>query len=60
LKGHWKYLDDGTDQYLFDLSVDQRERANFRSKNPAMFEQLRSDFRQWESTMLPRPPARIR
>jgi arylsulfatase A-like enzyme len=31
-KGHWKYLDDGTDQYLFDLSVDQRERANFRSR----------------------------
>jgi len=60
LKGHWKYLDDGTDQYLFDLSVDQRERANFRSKNPAIFEQLRSDFKQWESTMLPRPPARIR
>ena len=26
----------------------------------AIFEQLRSDFRQWESTMLPRPPARIR
>jgi arylsulfatase A-like enzyme len=60
LKGHWKYLDDGTEQYLFDLTVDQRERANFREKNPALFEQLQSEFKQWESTVLPRPPARVR
>ena len=60
LKDHWKYLDDGTKQYLFDLSVDQRERANFREKKPALFEQLQSEFKQWESTVLPRPPLRVR
>jgi arylsulfatase A-like enzyme len=60
LKGRWKYLHDGTNEYLFDLSVDQRERANFREQNPEMFEELKKDFKGWESTVLPRPPARVR
>lgn len=60
LKGHWKYLNDGTREYLFDLSVDQRERANQRESNPAMFEQLKKEFSAWESTVLPRPPVRQR
>ena len=60
LKGPWKYLNDGSREYLFNLSVDQREQANFRDQNPAMFNQLRSEFKSWESTVLPRPPARSR
>lgn len=59
LKGSWKYLHDGTNEYLFNLDVDQRERNNFRIQNPAMFEQLKKDFAAWESTVLPRPPARV-
>jgi arylsulfatase A-like enzyme len=58
LKGRWKYLNDGSREYLFNLSIDQREQANFRDENPAMFNQLRSEFKNWESTVLPRPPAR--
>lgn len=54
----WKYLHDGTNEYLFNLDVDQRERANFRTQNPAMFEQLKKEFAAWESTVLPRLPAR--
>jgi arylsulfatase A-like enzyme len=60
LKGRWKYLDDGSTEYLFDLSVDQREQADFREHNPAVFEQLKNDFKQWDATVLPRPPARVR
>jgi len=60
LSGHWKYLNDGTNEYLFDLSIDQRERANFREHNPNMFTKLKNEFKTWESTVLPRPPARIR
>jgi arylsulfatase A-like enzyme len=60
LKGHWKYLKDGTDEYLFDLLVDEREQANFREKNPKMFTQLRDEFKKWDSTVLPRPPVRKR
>ncbi len=60
LKGSWKYLRDGEDEYLFDLSVDEREQANYRELNPAMFTQLRSEFKKWDATVLPRPPARRR
>ena len=60
LKGHWKYLRDGKDEYLFDLSVDEREQANFREKNPKMFTQLRDEFKKWDSTVLPRPAPRQR
>jgi arylsulfatase A-like enzyme len=59
-QGHWKYLRDGAEEYLFDLSVDEREQANFRELNPAMFTRLRDEFTKWNSTVLPRPPARQR
>lgn len=57
-RGRWKYLNDGTREYLFDLSIDQREQANFREQNPAIFNQLRNEFQKWQSQVLPRPPAR--
>ncbi len=60
LNGHWKYLKDGKDEYLFDLSVDEREQANYRELNSTMFTQLRDEFKKWNSTMLPRPPVRQR
>lgn len=60
LRGRWKYVRDGDQEYLFDLSVDEREQANFREQNPAMFTQLRDAFKSWEATVLPRPPARRR
>jgi len=60
LKGRWKYLKDGKEEYLFDLLTDQHEQADFREKNPAMFDQLRSEFKKWDSTVLARPPARVR
>ncbi len=56
--GRWKYLNDGTREYLFDLSIDQREQANYHDQNPAMFNQLRNEFQKWQSQVLPRPPAR--
>ena len=60
VKWPWKYLHDGTNEYLFNLDVDQRERANFSTQNPALFEQLKKDFATWESTVLPRLPAPAR
>jgi hypothetical protein len=60
LKSPWKYLNDGTNEYLFNLDVDQRERANFRTQNPAMFEQLKKEFADWDTTVLPRLPVRVR
>lgn len=60
IKGRWKYLKDGARESLFDLSVDERERADFREQNPTMFTQLKNEFKSWESTVLPRPAPRVR
>ena len=60
LKGRWKYVNDGTKDYLFNLAVDEREQQDFREQNPAMFTQLRDQFVQWDKTVLPRPAPRRR
>jgi len=60
LNGPWKYVNDGTQEYLFNLSVDEREQGNFREQNPSMFTRLRDEFKKWDSMVLPRPPARRR
>ena len=56
--GRWKYLNDGQKEYLFDLSIDQRERADFKEQHPDVFRRLRSEFQGWQAQVLPRPPAR--
>ncbi len=53
--GQWKYLTDAGKEYLFDLSLDQREQADFKKKNPEMLGQLRSEFQKWQEQVLPRP-----
>ncbi len=58
LSGKWKYLNDGEREYLFDLSVDQREQADFKEQNPDMLRQLRSEFQKWQAQVLPRPEGR--
>jgi arylsulfatase A-like enzyme len=58
VNGRWKYLNDGTREYLFDLSIDEHEQANFRDQHPRIFEQLRTEFKKWEASVLPRPAKR--
>ena len=60
LSGRWKYVRDGDNEYLFDLSVDEREQANFREQNPAMFSALLDAYKKWDATLLPRPAPRRR
>jgi arylsulfatase A-like enzyme len=55
VRGPWKYLNDGTREYLFNLSIDEREQADFREKNPEVFNQLKLAFKDWDATVLPRP-----
>ncbi|MBA3806070.1 MAG: sulfatase-like hydrolase/transferase, partial [Acidobacteria bacterium] len=57
-RGKWKYVNDGERQYLFDLSIDQREQSDFKEKHPDVIRQLRSEFQEWQSHVLPRPEAR--
>lgn len=55
--GKWKYLRDGKNEFLFDLSVDEREQADFKDSHPEILERLRSEFTKWESEMQRYPAA---
>ena len=53
-KGKWKYYSDGERPWLFDLTFDQREHADFSKKNPDMLKRLNAEFDEWNKLMLPR------
>ena len=53
--GVWKYLSIDGSEFLFDLSRDQRERANMRYREPKKFEELRRAYFEWDASMPPRP-----
>lgn len=56
--GKWKYLKEGKDDFLFDLTVDQREQADFKEKNPDVLRRIRAEYQRWDSQMLPLPERR--
>ena len=51
----WKYLSIGGHHYLFDLSRDERERANLARREPALLAELRACYEAWERSMPPIP-----
>lgn len=51
--GDWKYLKINDNEFLFDVVVDERERANLREKHPAVFERLRRQWETWDAGFLP-------
>ncbi len=55
--GKWKYLIEGTTEYLFNLSVDEREQAEFKDAEPAVRDRLRKGFEEWQSKVLAYPTA---
>ena len=54
-EGKWKYYREGNSRKLFDLTVDEREQADFSSKHPEIMHRLINDFDKWNDQMLPRP-----
>ena len=52
--GDWKYFRQGNNRYLFNLSLDAHEQANFVSKNPDVLARLAAEFTKWDQQMLPR------
>ena len=56
-KGKWKYLREGSTEFLYDLSVDEREQAEFGRKHPAIVTGLRQEFDAWQSEMAKYPAA---
>jgi arylsulfatase A-like enzyme len=54
--GEWKYLVLDGDEFLFDLSRDQRERANLARRHPDRLADLRTRYAAWEASLPPIPP----
>ena len=53
--GTWKYIREGTNESLHDLSVDEREQANFAEAHQEKLAALRRQFNNWESQMVSYP-----
>jgi arylsulfatase A-like enzyme len=53
--GDWKYLRLGGKEHLFDLSRDERERADRKAEEPQRLAALRDAWAAWNATMLPYP-----
>ncbi len=51
--GDWKYLRTDSNEFLFDVVQDPRERANLRNRRKDVFERLKGEWDAWSSTMLP-------
>jgi arylsulfatase A-like enzyme len=50
-EGDWKYLRVDGHDYLFDLSRDERERANQAGRDPQRLVRLREDWEAWNAGM---------
>ena len=49
--GDWKYLRVDGNDYLFDLSADERERANLGRREPERLAAMRADWEGWNAGM---------
>ncbi len=58
-RGDWKYLKVADQEFLFDLSFDWRERANFNEERPDLLSELREMWLQWNEEMLPLPETEV-
>ena len=50
-EGRWKYLEDDSTQFLFDIDADEAERNNLYSEHTDVANRLRADLDAWESRM---------
>ena len=49
--GEWKYLSIESDEFLFNLASDERERANQAKREPQRLAALRGRYAAWEKTL---------
>jgi arylsulfatase A-like enzyme len=55
--GAWKWASFDGEEYLFNLALDARERANYARREPDLHAILRTRYAQWEATMPSFPDA---
>jgi hypothetical protein len=53
--GDWKYLRVDGHDYLFDISQDERERANRGGLEPDRLQRMRDAWQRWNDSMPPIP-----
>jgi hypothetical protein len=53
----WKYLRNGALEYLYNLDEDPTEQANFKTRNPAVFADLKARTLAWSAQMQKTMPA---
>jgi len=56
-RGGWKYLKVAEREFLFDIEYDPRERGDLSKKEPALLDELRALWQEWDRDMLPLPDA---
>lgn len=49
--GHWKYLAMDGIEYLFDLGIDERERANQAARQPERLAAMRTEWQRWAAQL---------
>jgi arylsulfatase A-like enzyme len=54
--GNSKYLKEGNNEHLFDVTKDPGEKTDLKDEQPDVFERLQTAYQKWNSTMLPLPP----
>jgi arylsulfatase A-like enzyme len=54
--GDWKYFASEDGEFLFNLAVDARERANYAKREPARLAELRAKYEAWERSIPAIPP----
>jgi arylsulfatase A-like enzyme len=47
----WKWLSIEGSEFLYNIAMDERERANMRYREPKRFVELRNVFREWDASM---------
>jgi arylsulfatase A-like enzyme len=55
--GRWKYIRDDKNEFLYDLSVDECEQADFSKSRVKKLASLRAEYKKWESGMASYPNA---
>jgi arylsulfatase A-like enzyme len=50
--GEWKYLKVDDHEYLFNLSQDERERANLGERMPELLKKMQDQWKCWDTEML--------
>ena len=52
--GRWKYVQDGADEYLYDLGVDLGEKTDLKTREAGVFADVKQRHEAWAAEMLPR------